>query len=389
MVSIQPVESRKRDIDSTTENAFVDAPSAQNAGQVRSVDISLAQNQAEVNASGTKATKRSEEDTPSGASRLSQEELEANAENTNTTEANSSSNDYQDIPFPTDPKVWAVAIGTGHNDDIVYINKSPFVFGRARSCDHNLAHMGISSRHCVIERVDNREFKITDTSTNGIFFRRVRKLGKGNSEMCLSGSEISLLRAPDSMLKYTFHLRHAGLRIGGGAKSESVAGTSGGPLVMSHFERYMPRASIGAGGYAEVRYCVDSLNGNRLAMKILEARKFAMTMGSDVNESRNLLRETVMREVAILKRLDHPNIIKMHDFFATADGSQFVIVLDVARHGDLLDFLVDSGHTLKEEDCRELFRQIVEATKYVSPCFGPNSLVCYVFFFLYPLILIY
>ena len=42
---------------------------------------------------------------------------------------------------------------------------------------------------------------------------------------------------------------------------------------------------------------------------------------------------SVLNEVCLLQQLDHPNIIKYHEYFK--DGSKFCIVTEYADNGDL------------------------------------------------------
>ncbi len=336
----------------------------------------------------------------------------ATTQNKTQQKQNTSANrDISQIQFPSDPNVWAVAIGTGHNDEQLFLATSPYTFGRSKACNKQLSHLGISINHCSISRENEREFCVADTSSNGVYIRRTTKLGKGSSAVCLTGSEIILLRAPDLVLKYTIHLRDSLLVYGEASNKASpqnqtqhqttgattdnsrnkqitqakvldvtqaptaaaasansnkqVANTSATTNYDSHFNRYKTRGHIGSGAYAQVRYCVDVVTGRRLALKILDLKRYSLTMGLSLEQSNIFLSDCVLREIAILQRLDHPNVIKMHDSFATVDSSQFAIVLDVARHGDLLDFLIDHGSTLSEDDCREIFRQIVDAVNYL------------------------
>lgn len=53
----------------------------------------------------------------------------------------------------------------------------------------------------------------------------------------------------------------------------------------------------------------------------------------------------------------------MHDYFATDDNRQFILILDIARHGDLLNLLLSDPNCLNEDDSREIFRQILDAVE--------------------------
>ena len=46
----------------------------------------------------------------------------------------------------------------------------------------------------------------------------------------------------------------------------------------------------------------------------------------------------VKREISLLKRLDHENIVKLHDHYE--DGQNFYLVFDLLKGGDLYNDLI-------------------------------------------------
>ena len=58
-------------------------------------------------------------------------------------------------------------------------------------------------------------------------------------------------------------------------------------------------------------------------------------------------------EISILKDLDHPNIIKMYEFFE--DLKRFYIVMDIMKGGELFDVLEEKGK-MSEKDCSVLMK---------------------------------
>lgn len=49
----------------------------------------------------------------------------------------------------------------------------------------------------------------------------------------------------------------------------------------------------------------------------------------------------LLKEVRILKELDHPNIIKIYDFFE--DEKRYYVVVDICSGGELFDHIVQKG----------------------------------------------
>jgi len=70
---------------------------------------------------------------------------------------------------------------------------------------------------------------------------------------------------------------------------------------------YLIGKEIGKGAYAVVRQAVHKPSGTKLAVKIYE--KFKLMDSAKKN--------AVKREIEVLKKLDHPNIVKMFEVIDT------------------------------------------------------------------------
>ncbi len=67
------------------------------------------------------------------------------------------------------------------------------------------------------------------------------------------------------------------------------------------------KSLLGAGGYAEVRLATHKKSGHQVAIKIYEKYKFI-----DLQIKQNLI-----REIKVLTRLSHPNIMKLYESIDT------------------------------------------------------------------------
>ena len=113
---------------------------------------------------------------------------------------------------------------------------------------------------------------------------------------------------------------------------------------------YRVGKSLGSGTFGEVRVCVHKESGAQRAVKLL--RKAHM----DEDE-----RQMFFNEINILKDLDHPNILKMYEFFE--DDKRYYIVTDICKGGELFDEIKDLGH-FKEKDAALLIRQVLSCICY-------------------------
>jgi len=69
----------------------------------------------------------------------------------------------------------------------------------------------------------------------------------------------------------------------------------------------------------------------------------------------------LMREVQLMKLLNHPHIVKVYDVFETDDD--VVVVMEYVAGGELFDYIVAHGR-VKTDEARKFFRQIVAAIDY-------------------------
>mmetsp|Transcript_37172 Transcript_37172/g.118294 ORF Transcript_37172/g.118294 Transcript_37172/m.118294 type:complete len:381 (-) Transcript_37172:81-1223(-) len=69
-----------------------------------------------------------------------------------------------------------------------------------------------------------------------------------------------------------------------------------------------------------------------------------------------------MQEIAILKMMDHPNIIKLFETFE--DARNIYLVMELCIGGELFDKIIEEGH-LTEVNAAQLMKQIIHAVYYM------------------------
>jgi eukaryotic-like serine/threonine-protein kinase len=123
-------------------------------------------------------------------------------------------------------------------------------------------------------------------------------------------------------------------------ETDGASGAQSGPLrVGSRFlDKYQIREQIGRGGQAWVYHGEHIFTGREVAIKI-------------VHSPRGMTQEMFERgksEARALGKLDHPNIVVMHDAGVTEDGL-FYIVMELLRGRSLRSALSAHGHFAIEE----------------------------------------
>ena len=121
-------------------------------------------------------------------------------------------------------------------------------------------------------------------------------------------------------------------------------------------DEYIMLKTLGSGACGKVKLAFKRKPCKKMAIKIISKRKFAI--GSEREED---LAHNVETEIEILKKLNHPCIIKIKDFF---DAKDYYIVLELMEGGELFDRVV--GHKrLKEATCKLYFYQMLLAMQYL------------------------
>jgi serine/threonine protein kinase len=72
--------------------------------------------------------------------------------------------------------------------------------------------------------------------------------------------------------------------------------------------------------------------------------------------------EAFLREVDILRTLDHPNIVKMLDFFE--EPNTYYLVLEYVGGGELFDRLVEKA-SYTEKEARDIAVTMLRTLKYI------------------------
>ncbi|KAJ4290757.1 hypothetical protein N0V88_006506 [Collariella sp. IMI 366227] len=119
------------------------------------------------------------------------------------------------------------------------------------------------------------------------------------------------------------------------------------------FGEYILGNTIGEGEFGKVKLGWKQEGGVQVAIKLIKKDQ----LGG--NPSRMA---KIMREVAILKQLTHPNIVRLHKM--EESERHYGIVLEYASGGELFDYILNHRY-LKDNAARRLFAQLVSGVGYL------------------------
>ncbi|OMJ77561.1 hypothetical protein SteCoe_22809 [Stentor coeruleus] len=123
----------------------------------------------------------------------------------------------------------------------------------------------------------------------------------------------------------------------------------------SHFSSIYNLTSfpIGYGSYGEVWICDHIRTKEKRAVKIIDK----LWLNTNLAD-----KKSVINEVDILKTLDHPNILKIFEYFE--DVRYYYIVMEYCPEGDLFDELERVGK-FDEDSAAKIMNQIFSSVNYI------------------------
>eukprot|EP01117_Protostelium_nocturnum_P009207 TRINITY_DN3298_c0_g2_i1.p1 TRINITY_DN3298_c0_g2~~TRINITY_DN3298_c0_g2_i1.p1 ORF type:complete len:925 (+),score=289.55 TRINITY_DN3298_c0_g2_i1:82-2856(+) len=132
-------------------------------------------------------------------------------------------------------------------------------------------------------------------------------------------------------------------------------------------DHYTFKDMIGEGATSEVFSALDKKNNEEVAIKIMNNAKIKMN-------------RSLLREIKIMKELDHPNIIKLKNVLRTE--KELFIVMELAQGEPLFETLC-SKKTYTEQDAKTIVKGILSAVAYMHSKgiahrdIKPENVLCY------------
>ncbi|XP_077953958.1 serine/threonine-protein kinase BRSK2 isoform X3 [Gasterosteus aculeatus] len=106
--------------------------------------------------------------------------------------------------------------------------------------------------------------------------------------------------------------------------------------------------------------CQDTSGLVKLGIHCVTCQKVAIKIVNREKLSESVLMK-VEREIAILKLIEHPHVLKLHDVYE--NKKYLYLVLEHVSGGELFDYLVKKGR-LTPKEARKFFRQIMSALDF-------------------------
>lgn len=124
-------------------------------------------------------------------------------------------------------------------------------------------------------------------------------------------------------------------------------------------ENYKNLKKLGEGSYGTVHLVNHNYSGQLRAMKIITKKN---------TENTQIMDNEIMNEIEILKKMDHPNIVKIFEFYNSTKN--YYLITEFCKEGELFDKIVKEG-PFDEDFSSYIMYQIFSAVHY---CHSMNVL---------------
>ncbi|KAF1914337.1 hypothetical protein BDU57DRAFT_291625 [Ampelomyces quisqualis] len=139
----------------------------------------------------------------------------------------------------------------------------------------------------------------------------------------------------------------------GGGRSRQDHSKSENSAKRSKFGNYILGQTLGEGEFGKVKMGWKRDSTVEVAIKLIRRE----TLGSNSNRL-----QKIYREIQILRQLDHPNIVRLHEMVET--DRHIGIILEYASGGELFDYILNHRY-LKDGPARKLFSQLISGVGYL------------------------
>ena len=116
---------------------------------------------------------------------------------------------------------------------------------------------------------------------------------------------------------------------------------------------FIIKDKLGEGAFGSVRLGINKQTGEKVAIKILEKNK--------LNKYQDKIR--IEREIEILKKLKHPNIVQLYGVIETE--RQILLIMEYVKGQELYQYILLKKKLSEEESCL-YFQQIISGIEYLQ-----------------------
>ncbi|KAJ3442846.1 serine/threonine kinase [Anaeramoeba flamelloides] len=122
--------------------------------------------------------------------------------------------------------------------------------------------------------------------------------------------------------------------------------------------QYMFGNVLGSGSYGKVREAINQNTHEKVAIKKMKKRRLKRIPNGE---------ESVRKEIDVMKRLSHPNIVKLYEVIEDEEKGIIYVVMECANGGTLHDFFESSKNKklkMPLSQTRFFFKQLIDSIEH-------------------------
>jgi len=155
------------------------------------------------------------------------------------------------------------------------------------------------------------------------------------------------------------------------ATATEIKETLNATLDEQHLNQYSLHAVLGRGSYGIVHLATDNTTQARVAIKEFSKSKLTKLKSSPLRGRGRGTRpqittdpiSLVQTEVAIFKKLNHANVVKLYEVLDNPNGDSLYMVFECCENGPILDLSRPGSYS--EPESRRIFQQIILGIEYL------------------------
>ena len=141
-----------------------------------------------------------------------------------------------------------------------------------------------------------------------------------------------------------------------------------------YYNEYKFISFLGSGSFSKIE--LVEKDGVKYALKIIDKVFLHSQKKIEVDEEGNIIMnssfENAIKEIAILKKTNHPNIIKLYEILYSKDNKKIYLILEYCEHGDLIDYDDKTG----EFKLNQFFMKKEKNDKENNKLYYSNEEIC-------------
>ncbi len=141
------------------------------------------------------------------------------------------------------------------------------------------------------------------------------------------------------------------------------------------YNGYIVKKILGSGAFSKVK--LVEKNGKEFAMKIIDKNKLQRKKKGFFKDDEgklqiNSMLENALKEIAILKKCKHPNIVRLHEILYDNEKNKIYLILEHIQKGHLLEYddeediyIINQHYKKENKEIEESFYSESEIKKFI------------------------